>query len=180
MLEVARNSSCEKVLFSQVCVKNSVPLGRYPRQTSPWADTPLARPPSTRHSTSPGRHPLDRHPLVDTPRQIPPGKHPTWADTPLGSYGIWSTSGRYASYWNAFLLLEISISKTGNNFGHLSTVRQTRFHEDDVRPPHRRTLPFQKPHSRSPSQPVHIVFLKSFIVRLGNSNTKAQNKSIAL
>ena len=32
-------------------------------------------------------------------RQIPPP--PIY----IGYYGIWSTSGRYASYWNAFLLL---------------------------------------------------------------------------
>ena len=30
--------------------------------------------------------------------QIPPGD--TW---PMGYYGIWSTSGRYAIYWNTFL-----------------------------------------------------------------------------
>ena len=24
---------------------------------------------------------------------------------PIGYYGIWSTSGRYASYWNTFLLV---------------------------------------------------------------------------
>ena len=36
---------------------------------------------------------------VDTPL----GRHPTRADTPsLGYYGIWSTSGRYTSYWNAY------------------------------------------------------------------------------
>ena len=29
-----------------------------------------------------------------------------WADPlPIGYYGIWSSSGQYASYWNAFLLL---------------------------------------------------------------------------
>ena len=27
---------------------------------------------------------------------------------PIGYYGIWSKSGRYASYWNAFLLSECS------------------------------------------------------------------------
>ena len=35
-----------------------------------------------------------------TPRQTPPPR----ADPPSpGYYGIWSTSGRYASYWNAYL-----------------------------------------------------------------------------
>ena len=44
-------------------------------------------------------------PLAD-----PPDRHPPpYADTPLGRhpspryYRIWSTSGRYASYWNAYL-----------------------------------------------------------------------------
>ena len=42
-----RNSSCGKVMFSQACVKHSVPqgglytpLGRHPGQTLPQADTP--------------------------------------------------------------------------------------------------------------------------------------------
>ena len=28
---------------------------------------------------------------------------------PIGYYGIWSTSGRYASYWNAFLFNNASM-----------------------------------------------------------------------
>ena len=53
-----------------------------PGQTSTWVDTPL-----------------DRHtPWADTPMGIyPSGK------TPHEHYGIQSTSGRYVSYWNAFL-----------------------------------------------------------------------------
>ena len=31
-------------------------------------------------------------------------KRGSWADRPFGLYGIRSTSGRYTSYWNAFLL----------------------------------------------------------------------------
>ena len=62
--------SCGKVMFSQVCVQNSVHGGR--------GVHPLGRQPS-------GRHPLlGRHPLPRT-----------------DSY----CSGRYASYWNAFLFL---------------------------------------------------------------------------
>ena len=52
--------------------------------------------------------------VADTPRQTPPGQTPTgqthlprqtppWADTPPVITGIRSTSGRYASNWNAFL-----------------------------------------------------------------------------
>ena len=51
--------------------------------------------------------PLGRHPPGQSPlswKTPPPGRVP-WADTaPFGYYGIWSTSGRYASYLNAFLL----------------------------------------------------------------------------
>ena len=43
---------------------------------------------------------------------FPLGKHPPWANTPPRAdtpcevhAGIWSTSGWYASYWNAILLL---------------------------------------------------------------------------
>ena len=55
---------------------------------TPWADTPQADPPvrpppwaDTPWETPPGRHPLGRHPP-------PPDGH---------------CSGRYATYWNAFL-----------------------------------------------------------------------------
>ena len=35
-----------------------------------------------------------------------PGQTPPWADTPCAVHaGIRSTCGRYASYWNAFLLI---------------------------------------------------------------------------
>ena len=81
------------------------PRGRHtPRADTPQEQTPL-------HGS---RHPLQsRHP----PEQKPPrGRHPPGADTPLGAdppkpptppgadTSIRSTSGRYASYWNAFLL----------------------------------------------------------------------------
>ena len=65
------NSSCGKVMFSQVSVCPQwrgvhplILLGRHP---------------------SLGRHPLGRHPLADTPRQTlyPLGRHLPWTDTPL-------------------------------------------------------------------------------------------------
>ena len=62
------------------------PLGRH--LPHPWADTP----------TPLGRH--TPHPCADTPGQTPPG---------VVHAGIWSTSGRYASYWNAFLFKIITI-----------------------------------------------------------------------
>ena len=69
-----------------------------------------------------GRYPLGRYTPQQvqylgkyTPWQVPPGRHTPWqvhpqAGTPPSRYtplamhaGIQSTSGRYASYWNAFL-----------------------------------------------------------------------------
>ena len=67
--------------------------GRPPwtRQTPPW--TRQTRPPQTRHP------PWTRHP--PPPDQAPP---------PEADSSIRSTSGRYASYWNAFLFLFFSNS----------------------------------------------------------------------
>ena len=59
-----RNSSCGKVMFSQACVKNSVPL-HAGIHISPV-------------QTPPGRHP----PGQTLFRQTPPGQTPPWADTP--------------------------------------------------------------------------------------------------
>ena len=86
--------SCGKVIFSQASVilftgggvcpacigaDTPSPCRHSPRPDTPWEDTPQ------------GRHvPLGRHP----PGQTRPGKHPP----PYGH-----CSGRYASYWNAFL-----------------------------------------------------------------------------
>ena len=66
------------------------------------------------HPPRPGRHPPRGDPPEQTPpwtRQTPPGpgRHPPGADTPPDQAdpphrgSIRSTSGRYASYWNAFL-----------------------------------------------------------------------------
>ena len=72
------------------------PPGRHPSmQTSPWADTPLGRHPQ-------GRHPLpsecwDTHPQADIPL-----KSTCWDTCP---HPVGQCSGRYTSYWNAFLLL---------------------------------------------------------------------------
>ena len=56
-------------------------------QAPPWADTP----PGSLGTNTPGH----KHPWADTPGQAPPCTVHT---------GIWSTSGRYASLWNAILL----------------------------------------------------------------------------
>ena len=79
----------------------------------PGSDTttpPRIRPPWIRHHQPPDQTPPQirpprirhHHPPDQTPprtRQTPPIRHPPWeADS-----SIRSTSGRYASYWNAFL-----------------------------------------------------------------------------
>ena len=85
-----------------------------PRQThSPPGQTPPGQTPPLPGQTPPrqtpllGRHPLGRHPsLVNTPSgqtppwpdSPPPGRHPhRQTSLPPEYYGIWSTSGRYAS-----------------------------------------------------------------------------------
>ena len=78
---------------------------------------PPGRRPLCRHprQTPPGRHPLGRHPSCPVHAGIhPPAQcmlgytHPPvqcilgYTPHPVNA-GIWSTSGRYASNWNAFL-----------------------------------------------------------------------------
>ena len=86
------NSSCGKVMFSQASVilftrwgSALMHAGIHPPEDTPWADTPQADTPwadTPRADTPPGRHP---------PGQTPPPNPPLHC------------SGRYASYWNAFL-----------------------------------------------------------------------------
>ena len=79
-------------------VKYTPWTGTPPRQVHPWAGTPPAGTPPT-----PGQvHPQGRY----TPRQVLPSQvQPSPAGTPPAMHaGIRSTSGQYASYWNAFLL----------------------------------------------------------------------------
>ena len=56
--------------------------------------TPQSRPPPTM---------MAPHPRMDTPRMAPPGGHPPQYGTPQDGPPLRSTSGRYPSYWNAFL-----------------------------------------------------------------------------
>ena len=121
--------SWAKVIFSEACVKNSVHGGggvclSACWDTPPWEQTPPQEhmPPRSRHppwsrnppgaDTPPGAYtPWSRHPH-------PPGSRPPRADThtpeqtppPGADCSIRSTSGRYASYWNAFLLDEFKWS----------------------------------------------------------------------
>ena len=93
--------SCGKVIFSQVCVKNSVHRGRVSASVHAGI-----------HGPPPGRHPMGRHPSGRHPQQTPPADTPRqtptpWVDTLLPS-ACWDghgyCCGRYASYWNVFLL----------------------------------------------------------------------------
>ena len=96
--------------------------------TPPWEQTPLGAdplgvdPPGSRHhpeQTPPGsRPPQSRHPPEQTPpRSRPPrSRHPPEQTPPRSRHttppeaecSIRLTSGRYASYWNAFLLKKYS------------------------------------------------------------------------
>ena len=80
---------CLSASWNGLPQEQTPPGSRHP----PRADTPRSRHP--RKQTPPGsRHPQSRHPLgADTP--------------PEADSGIQSTSGWYASYWNAFLLNEM-------------------------------------------------------------------------
>ena len=131
-----RKRSCGKVMFLQSCVGNSV-YGRSVSQdalgeTLPQADTspgqtspgrhPLGRHPPGRHPLPPGRHPwADTSPHhADTPwADTTPLREntPLWADTPsphqtdtpppANNPPDGYCSGRYASYWDAFLSAHI-------------------------------------------------------------------------
>ena len=127
-----------KVMFSQVSTGGgglSAPLhagihpqtrGRHPpgpEADTPWADIPQQIPPG-RHP--PGRHPLPlgrhhpgRHPQADTPL----GRRPLGRHSPCALHaGIRSTSGRYASHWNAFLSSFILIQTLFVRIQFLNTI----------------------------------------------------------
>ena len=89
-------------LHMSVILSTGEVSGRPPRQTPTQPVTFLGR-----HLL--GRHPLGRHPQADTTL----GRHPPRAGTPQADTPRADTlppsdghcSGRYASYWNAFLLV---------------------------------------------------------------------------
>ena len=93
-----RKRSCGKIMFSQSCVKR----GMYPSKH--WGRHPPAgTPPRQVHPPPPDRYPQQVHPPGRyTPWQVhPSGRYTPQAGTPHDSH----CSERYASYWNAFLLL---------------------------------------------------------------------------
>ena len=113
------NEVCEGYVFTPVC--QSFCSQRGGGQIPPSRYTPQA-------GTPPGRYtPRQVHPLASTPpgrytplAGTPPGQvHPLGAGTPPWQVhllatvhaGIWSTSGQYASHWNAFLFRTIFVLK---------------------------------------------------------------------
>ena len=79
------------------------------RHTPPGADTPLppqAHPPE-QTPPGPGTHPRTRHPPPPTRLTPPEQTPPREADARIRSIG-----GRYASYWNAFLLVSVSTERS--------------------------------------------------------------------
>ena len=93
-----------KVMFLHVCV---CPHGG----GSTWAGTPRTRytPPPSRYTTPrPGKPPWAGTPAAGP--GTPSGRYTPRAGTPSRSSACWeirATSGRYASYWNVFLLIII-------------------------------------------------------------------------
>ena len=93
-----------KVIFSEACVKNSVHKGR---SASVHVWIPPLPPPGISHPPGAGT-PWDQAP-PPSQEQAPPGAGTLLDQAPPGpgtpSRACWeirSTSGRYASYWNAF------------------------------------------------------------------------------
>ena len=105
----ARKRNLRRLCF-YTCL--SVHRGEVPGQVPPGRYTPLGRysPPSGQVHPSP---PLDRSPLDRSPSRA--GTPPRQAHPPGSSacWEIWATSLRYASYWNAYLLEECSLSPDG-------------------------------------------------------------------
>ena len=93
-----------------VCLGGVCPEGCLPGRSLPLVLGLCLPPRGGRHNPrTRGRHPprrtRGRHPPMGSEADTPPGtrgRHP-----PVRYYRIRSTSGRYASYWNAFLLLHV-------------------------------------------------------------------------
>ena len=109
-----RNEVVAKVIFLHLFVilftGGGLPqcmLGYHPRDQTPPEQTPQDQTP--REQTPPEQTPPGTRP----PEQTPPGTRPPPEQTPQeqtppreADSSIRSTNGRYASYWNAFLLLD--------------------------------------------------------------------------
>ena len=104
LVTVRKRSLGQGNIFAPVCHSvhrggtwAGTPLGRYTSRadTPPWAGTPWQVPPK---QVTP--------PAGKLPGQVRPGRYIPQAGTPPTVHaGLRSTSGRYASYWNVFLVL---------------------------------------------------------------------------
>ena len=103
-----------KVIFSEVCVKNSVHRGGLSHCMLGYTPPPLRAEagthPRSRDRYPPEQPPWSRPPGADTTTPGPEAGTPR-AETPRCSacWEIWAKSGRYASYWNAFLFWNVTI-----------------------------------------------------------------------
>ena len=110
------NEVCEGYVFTGVCLSRGGCLPHSMLGYTPSRDTRARHPlpPGTRGRPPPtrGRHP----PPPRDRRQTPPGQTPPpdQGQTPSCAVhaGIQSTSGRYASNWNAFLFFKLNLPFT--------------------------------------------------------------------
>ena len=93
-------------MFLHLSVSHSAQRG-----ISAWADTPLGRTPP----------PLGRYPTRQTSPQAdtPLGRHPLGRHSPDGNW-----SGRYASYWNAFLFEKVVFLSLDSNISFYKNYTQ--------------------------------------------------------
>ena len=97
LIITTRKRSLGKVIFSVACVKNSVHRGFasvHARIPPPWQADPPRQ----------GRPPWQGRPPPGQGRPPPQGRPPLHS----ACWEIRSTSGRYASYWNAILLCYVN------------------------------------------------------------------------
>ena len=91
----------KSTLYRTLCVLKTIllvtPPTHPPHPPRPKADPPGGRPPRSRHPSPQRQTPLG----ADKEQTPPPSRLPSPREA---NSGIRSTSGRYASYWNAFLL----------------------------------------------------------------------------
>ena len=123
-------------MILHVSVILSTGVGGIPACTSghmtprPSGQAPPGQTPPPRQVTPLGRHPPGRHPRgkADTPlaRQTPPSKEPPSLRT--ACLEIRSTSGRYASYWNAILFYGVIHTKLYQRLKYLDAIAITDAH----------------------------------------------------
>ena len=117
MIFTSRNEVVAKVMFLQVCVcpqgGGCLPQCMLGCHSPPWMMNPPERepprmenPPDGEPPPPDGEPPGWRPPQMENP---PRWRTPPWMEKPPreADSSIWSTSGQYASYWNAFLYVKV-------------------------------------------------------------------------